>query len=136
MLKTNFQEMFIFLFFSYFSVEKIFHSPSKPFWCTHLTSLGTWLFWQMLHKIKRRTFKQTFCRTMFANSTHRWLVQPQYIYISSYIAICLNHYAYNNLPRSKNEPTTVAKITAAATRKSQCMKFRLTQHYELLHNIK
>ena len=38
-------------------------------------------------------------------------------------------------PRSKNEPTIVAKITAAATRKSQYLKFGLTQRYEMLHNI-
>ena len=47
------------------------------------------------------------------------------------------HYIYYRVvvPRSKNEPTTFAKITAAATRKLQCWKFGLTQCYELLHNI-
>ena len=39
------------------------------------------------------------------------------------------------LPRSKNEPTTVAKKTEAATRKSQYLKFGLTQHYEMFHNV-
>ena len=39
------------------------------------------------------------------------------------------------VPRSKNEPTAVAKITAAATQKSQCLKFGLTPPYELLRNI-
>ena len=39
------------------------------------------------------------------------------------------------VPRSKNEPTTVAEKTEAATQKSQCLKFGLTQRYELLHNV-
>ena len=38
------------------------------------------------------------------------------------------------VPRSKNEPTTVANKTVAATRKSQCWS-GLTQRYELLQNV-
>ena len=37
--------------------------------------------------------------------------------------------------RSKNEPTTVAKITAAATQKLQCWKFGLPQRYAMLHTV-
>ena len=40
-----------------------------------------------------------------------------------------------SVPRSKNEPTTAAKKTEAATQKSQFLKFGLTQRYEMLHNI-
>ena len=40
-----------------------------------------------------------------------------------------------SVPRSKNEPTTAAKKTEAATRKSQFLKFGLTQRYEMLHNV-
>ena len=39
------------------------------------------------------------------------------------------------VPRSKNEPTTVAQKTEAATQKSQYLKFGLAQRYEMLHNI-
>ena len=40
-----------------------------------------------------------------------------------------------SVPRSKNEPTTVAKKSPAMMRKSQCLKIGLTQRYELLHNV-
>ena len=40
-----------------------------------------------------------------------------------------------SVPRSKNESTTFAKKAAAASRKSQFLKFGSTQRYELLHNI-
>ena len=43
-------------------------------------------------------------------------------------SMLINH---NSVPHSKNEPTTLAKITVAATRKLLCTKFGLTHRYEL-----
>ena len=53
--------------------------------------------------------------------------------LSIYCKMCM--FFYTLVPLSKNEPTTVAKKIEAATRKSQYLKFGLTQRYEMLHNV-